>query len=228
MKIKKDQSLPKNIEEILEFIVAEEPKAKCLIQDITNFYGEKIKVFLDKMVLQKIITIDDNYVYLTELGKDKAKEIIRRHRLAECLLKDVFEVKDFIMESSACEFEHILMPELVDSICTFLGHPTKCPHGKYIPAGECCKQFKLFIEPLVKPLKDLETGSTATIVFIISDAKHSIGKLGSLGVMPGQIIRLIQKSPSFILKFDNTMLALDDSIASQIYVKALPKTNNQT
>ena len=224
MKIKKDQSMPKNIEEILEFIVAEQPVDKCLIKSITDFYGEKITNLLEKMVSQKFITIDNNYLYLTDLGKQKAKEVIRRHRLAECLLKDVFEVKDFVMESSACEFEHILMLELVESICTFLGHPNKCPHGKYIPPGECCKQFKLFIQPLVKPLKDLDVGDAAVIVFITSHAKHSIGRLGSLGIMPGQIVRLIQKSPSYILKLDYTMLALDDSIASQIYVKPTSHT----
>jgi DtxR family Mn-dependent transcriptional regulator len=222
MKIKKSQSVPKNIEEILEFIVADEPRDKCLITELIDFYGEKIKYLLDKMVSQKIITIDDKYIYLTDIGKEKATEVIRRHRLAECLLKDVFEVKDFVMESSACEFEHILMPELTESICTFLGHPTKCPHGKYIPPGNCCKQFKIVIPPLVKPLKDLDTGSNAIIVFITSQAKHSIGKLGSLGITPGQTIRLIQKSPSFIIKLDNTMLALDDTIASQIYVKPIP------
>lgn len=224
MKIKKDQSIPKNIEEILEFIVAEQPVDKCLIESITDFYGEKIMNLLDKMVSQKLITIDNDYVYLTDLGKQKAKEVIRRHRIAECLLKDVFEVKDLVMESSACEFEHILMPELVESICTFLGHPNRCPHGKYIPPGECCKQFKLFIQPLVKPLKDLDVGDAAVIVFLTSDAKHSIGRLGSLGIMPGQTVRLIQKSPSYILKLDNTMLALDDIIASQIYVKPTSHT----
>ncbi|OGF64544.1 MAG: hypothetical protein A2Y62_06880 [Candidatus Fischerbacteria bacterium RBG_13_37_8] len=223
MKIKKDQSVPRNIEEILEFIVKDELTNHCLLEKIIDYYGDKARSLLDKMLSRELITIDENILTLTDAGKKNATIIIRRHRLAECLLKDVFEIKETIMESSACEFEHILMPEVVESICTFLGHPNKCPHGKYIPPGNCCKQFKLVIQPLVKPLKELETAVDAAVVFITSEAKHSLARLGSLGILPGQTIRLIQKSPSFILKLDNTMLALDDSIAAQIYVKPLPE-----
>jgi len=35
--------------------------------------------------------------------------------------------------------EHIIDPEVTASICSFLGHPRKCPHGKPIPSGNCCE-----------------------------------------------------------------------------------------
>jgi DtxR family Mn-dependent transcriptional regulator len=39
---------------------------------------------------------------------------------------------------AACRMEHIIDPEVTDSICSFLGHPRRCPHGKSIPTGDCC------------------------------------------------------------------------------------------
>ena len=67
---------------------------------------------------------------LTEQGYQKAKEIMRNHRLAERLLHDVLNLQSDEMERSACRYEHMLDTEAADSICILLGHPRTCPHGK--------------------------------------------------------------------------------------------------
>ena len=76
---------------------------------------------------------------MTERGRERAASIIRRHRLAERLFSDTFDMRDDQqLESNACTFEHILSPEVTERICTFLRHPAHCPHGSPIPPGECC------------------------------------------------------------------------------------------
>ena len=75
---------------------------------------------------------DSNEIVLTEKGAGYARQLIRAHRLAERLLYDVLG-EDF--ESGACEFEHTVTLELVDSICILLGHPKDCPHGSPMPQG---------------------------------------------------------------------------------------------
>src|SRR6266446_320148 len=78
-------------------------------------------------------------VELTTRGRQRAADIIRRHRLAERLFTDSLALdSESEIEQQACKFEHILSPEATDKICTFLGHPKTCPHGAPIPAGECC------------------------------------------------------------------------------------------
>ena len=78
-------------------------------------------------------------VRFTDQGEERARSIIRRHRLAERLFMDVLFIRDdAAVESNACTFEHILSPEVTDRICTFLGHPKTCPHGSPIPSGACC------------------------------------------------------------------------------------------
>jgi len=78
-------------------------------------------------------------VRFTDQGEERARSIIRRHRLAERLFMDVLFIRDdAAVESNACTFEHILSPEVTDRICTFLGHPKTCPHGSPIPPGACC------------------------------------------------------------------------------------------
>ena len=78
-------------------------------------------------------------VELTARGRQRAADIIRRHRLAERLFTDSLALdSETEIEQQACKFEHILSPEATDKICSFLGHPRTCPHGAPIPPGACC------------------------------------------------------------------------------------------
>ncbi len=78
-------------------------------------------------------------VDFTARGRQRAADIIRRHRLAERLFTDSFRIEsEAEIEQQACKFEHILSLEATDRICAFLGHPKTCPHGSPIPPGACC------------------------------------------------------------------------------------------
>ena len=87
-----------------------------------------------------VSTGDGNMIVeLTSRGRQRAADIIRRHRLAERLFTDSLALdSETEIEQQACKFEHILSPEATDKICTFLGHPRTCPHGAPIPPGGCC------------------------------------------------------------------------------------------
>ena len=76
-------------------------------------------------------------VRLTNKGKQRAKQIVRNHRLMEALMKNVLHLE--IEEEAACGFEHYITKEFADKICTAMDHPRFCPHGKKIPHGQCCK-----------------------------------------------------------------------------------------
>ena len=78
-------------------------------------------------------------VHLTETGSRRARDVVRRHRLAERLFTDTFAIEDAEADVQACRFEHIITPELDQRICSFLGHPKTCPHGNPIPPGVCCE-----------------------------------------------------------------------------------------
>jgi Mn-dependent DtxR family transcriptional regulator len=88
--------------------------------------------------LRLVSVREDHEVQLTDRGKSRARDVVRRHRLAERLFKDTFSIDEHEAHTQACKFEHIISPELDQRICSFLGHPTTCPHGNPIPPGECC------------------------------------------------------------------------------------------
>src|SRR5579863_9249994 len=84
---------------------------------------------------------------LTVRGRQRAADVIRRHRLAERLFTDSLALdSETEIEQQACKFEHILSPEATDKICSFLGHPRTCPHGAPIPPGPCCGRTAEFVD----------------------------------------------------------------------------------
>ncbi len=94
---------------------------------------------LARMEDLRLVSVKENHeVQFTDRGKNRARDVVRRHRLAERLFKDTFRIDEHEAHTQACKFEHIISPELDQRICSFLGHPTTCPHGNPIPPGECC------------------------------------------------------------------------------------------
>ena len=174
---------------------------------------------IDKIAQQGWVRIARGKVVFTPAGKERAKAIIRRHRLAERLLADLLELEEEHVESTACQFEHILSPEVTDSVCTLLGHPPTCPHGRPIPRGPCCARFQREVKPLVMPLSEAEIGQEVRIVFIAPSSHARLDRLSVLGITPGSVLRLHQKLPAYVIQVGETDLALDKEIAAEIYVK---------
>ncbi len=156
-----------------------------------------------------------NRIELTPQGEEKARTIIRAHRLAERLVCDVLQ-EDF--EVGACEFEHTLNPELIDSICTLLGHPRECPHGKPIPEGECCKRTDRTAQTSVVPLTELEVGQSARIAYVQCKNDQQMHRIDGLQIRPGAEVKLHQKYPAFVVECEGMSIALDPEIAENIRV----------
>jgi DtxR family Mn-dependent transcriptional regulator len=163
---------------------------------------------------------ESNGIVLTEKGAGYARQIIRAHRLAERLLYDILG-GDF--ESGACEFEHTVTPELVDSICILLGHPKACPHGSPIPQGRCCKDSCRTAQSSVVPLIELEIGQAARVAYINCKSDRQLHKIDSLCIRPGVIAKLHQRYPSYVVECEGTNIAIDEQIASNICVWREPQ-----
>jgi DtxR family Mn-dependent transcriptional regulator len=208
------------IDELLELIwTLREKGVSDLSHLLETTQDVEARSILRKMIKDDLFQIEDNRMILKERGEEKAREIIRRHRLTERLLHEIFEMSEEEVEEEACKLEHILSPGVTESVCTFLGHPPTCIHGKPIPRGECCKKFKKEMKPLVIPLEELGLGEEGRIVFIAPKSHQRLDRLSTLGIVPGSILRMHQKNPSYVLQIGETTLALDKEIVKNIYVK---------
>jgi DtxR family transcriptional regulator, Mn-dependent transcriptional regulator len=208
------------IDEILELIwTLRERGVSDLDQLLEKTEDVEAKSILRMMNRDGLFEVEGTRMVLKEKGEEKAAEIIRRHRLTERLLTEIFEMSEEEVEEEACKLEHILSPNVTESVCTFLGHPPTCIHGKPIPRGECCRKFKKEMRPLVIPLEELGLGEQGRIVFIAPKSHQRLDRLSTLGIIPGSPVRMHQKNPSYVLEIGETTLALDRDIVKDIYVK---------
>jgi len=211
------------IEEMLEYIwILDENNDKADSMRMNDKFGkEPTDGYLKAMVEQKLINLRDSNITFTESGKERAKLIIRRHRIAERLLNDVLEMRGDEFERGACQFEHFVNEEIIASICTLLGHPAVCPHGNKIPQGECCLSAKKNLEPVISPLSTIKAGKTVKVVYISTKSHASLDRLSGIGVIPGLELTIHQKFPSMILQYGETQLALDNDIAKNVFVRII-------
>jgi DtxR family Mn-dependent transcriptional regulator len=157
---------------------------------------------------------------LTERGRSRAAEVIRRHRLAERLLTDVLNMGVEEAVASACEYEQALVPEVTESICTLLGHPRTCPHGSRIPEGPCCREARNVIRQVAAPLTQLAPGGRGRVAYLRSGSRERLRRLLSLGISPGTVLELEQLMPAVVVRLgaEETEIALEREVAEDIFV----------
>ena len=206
--------------EILEAIWTFEERGRCTVEVIKKGVDHGYVVtdeILSELEKGGLIGIHGEEVNLTEEGKDKARPIIRRHRLAERLLTDVLGMSVEDTEESACEYEHILAPGLTEAICTLLGHPAECPHGSPIPEGECCKRAEHSVMTVVKSMDAFNVGDELKISYIRTNDHMITHKLISFGISPGKTVKIRQKFPAYVIQISQAQIALEQEIAAYIY-----------
>jgi DtxR family Mn-dependent transcriptional regulator len=212
MKIKNE--LDEYLEQLWNMKESGQTAVNVLIQNLTDVYRLEL---VEKLSFDGLVKVspDAKDISLTSAGELQARQLIRAHRLAERLIHDVLGSE---FEEGACEFEHTVSLELVNSICTMLGHPKECPHGFPIPDGDCCKRSEKSLLNCVVPLNQLKVGTSARIAWIKSRNDQQIHHLEGLSVRPGVTVLLHEKHPACVIECEGAHIALDNEIAANISV----------
>ncbi len=210
----------RELSELLEALWTLEEQGEALPQDVCQIaHTEVTDRLLERAVHEGLIAWQPSgHLRLTLKGRSVATPIIRRHRLAERLMCDILGVNVEETEAAACEFEHFIAEGITRAICTLLGHPRVCPHGRPIPEGTCCRQAEEHVSALIVPCDRLALGETARVAYVSTRSHPRLLKLSALGILPGVSIKLLQKWPSIVLQCEETEIALDEETAREIYV----------
>ncbi|MCP4602285.1 MAG: metal-dependent transcriptional regulator [Proteobacteria bacterium] len=211
--------MKKALEEILEAIWKADEQGNASLESVQNTCPDKIDMEdLGVLEKRKLITREGNKVVMTYEGREAAKSVVRRHRLAETLFATILNLDAEKREEIACEVEHTLLPEVEEAICTLLGHPTICPDGKPITPGRCCSAGRTMASTVVVNLTTLQPGESGRITYIKPKNHDRLHRLTSFGLTPGTIVELHQRSPAYCIRFEGTELAINADVAEDIYV----------
>jgi DtxR family Mn-dependent transcriptional regulator len=208
--------LNENVVALLERLwvaTKEEARPGLIINDTTTLEG------MDELVQLGLAERSNGHLTLTPAGHPEATQAVRQSRLAERLLVDVLTTQEALLDEPTCRLEHVLFDGLADKICTLLGHPRFCPHGKPIPEGECCRQKRESVDRLIAPMSELQAGRRGHVAYIQMHNPQRLQKLMAMGVLPGVPITLLRAFPSFVFEADYSQFAVDEEIAADIYVR---------
>ena len=138
-----------------------------------------------------VIVADDRRLELTDLGRHKATVVMRKHRLAERLLRDIIGLEWEFVHEEACRWEHVMSDHVERKILALLENPTESPYGNPIPGlGEFgLKDAHAFADGLVTADTVASGGVLrGTLMRIAEPVQHVPDMLRMLldaGVIPG-------------------------------------------
>src|SRR6202047_4135414 len=120
--------------------------------------------------------LGDRQLSLSSVGRTLATRVMRKHRLAECLLVGVIKLPWEEGHIEACRWEHVISESVERRLLELLGYPVRCPHGNLIPGltelglpGEALERVHAATN---------ETGEAMTKVASFGDTRVVIRRIG--------------------------------------------------
>jgi len=96
--------------------------------------GPTVSQTVARMERDGLLTVEgDRHLQLSDEGRSLATAVMRKHRLAECLLVDVIGLDYADVHEEACRWEHVMSEAVERKLLTLLGNPTVSPFGNPIP-----------------------------------------------------------------------------------------------
>ena len=213
--------LSEQAEDILErlWIEVEEEGGAFLDLELIPVTSDSLAV--KELTSNALADLRNGMLYIRHEGREEGRMTVRRHRLAERLMMDVFNIKGDDADLFACQFEHLLKGGVDVKLCTMLNHPATCPHGKPIPLGECCDEARRSGDLGVVPLTEFKSGQEGEIAYLLTEDNKKMQKLMARGVLPGNRIMLVQSFPSYIFRVGFSEFAIDTALAREIFVRKM-------
>lgn len=181
--------------------------------------GPTVTATLHRLESHGLVTRAGRSVELTDEGRTRALDIIRRHRLAERFLVDALGMDWEEAHEDACLLEHALSPRVLSALETFLNNPDVCPHGHPIPGAD--GTVRVITGVL---LSDASAGSTVRVLRVRED-DELLGYIGELGLKPGAMVTVVEAAPfggPLTLTVSGTTTAISREVGSRVTVEVAP------
>jgi DtxR family Mn-dependent transcriptional regulator len=178
-----------------------------------------------RMERDGLVTVEgDRRLELTAEGRAIATRVMRKHRLAECLLVDVIGLDWELVHEEACRWEHVMSEAVERRLLQVLGHPTASPYGNPIPGlaelGDTGSDVE-FREGLIA-LNRIGAEATSVIVRRIGEPIQSdtelMARLRKAGLRPNIPVPVARDGDVVLIGRAGEATALDDLAASHVFV----------
>src|SRR5215831_18713346 len=154
---------------------------------------------------------------LTPKGAERARKVVRKHRIIERLLTDFMGYTAAEAHVHADELGGTFTDDMVERIDEKLGNPDRCPHGWPVDPD-----FEQEENKQLAPLAELQPGARATIVRLAEHDGDLLHWFYDEGLVPGREIEVRETQPAagqMTVRLNGAERAIGEKAAAGLFVK---------
>ena len=172
-----------------------------------------------------VIVAPDRSLELTQIGREIATRVMRKHRIAECMLVDLLHVPWEDVHAEACRWEHVMSAAVEIRILDVLGRPAASPFGNPIPG-----LAELLPDAVVsatstrgRPLLEIATDQVQRVIVRhiaepVQDDASTMARLRRVGAVPGASVTAHRAAEGIMIGSAGEYTELNDEIANYLFV----------
>ena len=145
---------------------------------------------------------DGRTIALTDEGFAESRNVMRRHRLSECLIVNDIGVDFHGAHEEACRWEHVISEPVAEKMAAMLGAPRFTPYGTPIPGPD--DQDIPLLDLLGTDLATAVGSGLAQAEFVLVD-EHAqcqprlLAELQEAEIVPGTAVQLAGEREDYLL-----------------------------
>lgn len=167
-----------------------------------------------------LVVAGDRRIQLTDRGREVAREVMLKHRVAERLLLDVIGMPWELVHDEACRWEHVMSDQVRARLDDLLKNPVTDPYGNPLPGNDSA--------PLVALPDALEIAGERVRVRLARLGEPVQAEPGLLreflaaGILPGTDVTLMgERHGGVIVGGLNGQVTLNATLAKHVFAESL-------
>jgi DtxR family Mn-dependent transcriptional regulator len=173
-----------------------------------------------------VVVTSDRQLEFTPAGREAAISVMRKHRLAECLLVNVLGLPWEDVHAEACRWEHVISEPVELRLLEILGNPTESPYGNPIPGLDALNPAgSTALAIAMQPLTEVVGPETSRVIVRriaepIQENAITMVQLRRVGAIPGSAVMVQRTLGGISIGSGGEYTELSDELAQHLLVQA--------
>lgn len=188
---------------------------RARIAERLHHSGPTVSQTVGRMERDGLLHVEgDRHLELTDLGRQRATRVMRKHRLAERLLTDVIKLDWELVHDEACRWEHVISEEVEERLVELLGAPVVSPYGNPVPGlteldvTDTVPSFRSRNAPLTEVLEGQSGTASGDVVEVVlrrigEELQKDVDLMAAFrtsGIGPGSELKASLSEDGFVLQ----------------------------
>ncbi|AOZ72971.1 hypothetical protein BK816_06445 [Boudabousia tangfeifanii] len=199
------------------------PALRARIVERLGHSGPTVSQTVARMERDGLVALTDHRrLSFTDEGRRRATSVVRRHRLAECLLVGPLGLELGQVHQEACRWEHVMSEYVSERLAAVLEDPEVDPFGNLVPSLDDDKSLR---DPRGLSCSELRVSAEAKKCVLIRigeplQAERSIlDQMISIGALPEKEVMIRRENRYILLETPSGEVSIPVALAMHLFVR---------